>query len=91
MNDWVNYNLNVLKLVQEMYSVNESKDVEQYISKLDYILKKKRESTLSFNEKEKQYSDDYKFLLDSMPKEHAIYVRAVNARAWSGCNWKNVE
>ena len=91
MNDWVNYNLDVVKLVQEMYSIQESKDVQQYISKLDYILKKKRESTLSFNEKEQQYSDDYKFLLDLMPTEHRMYVRAVNAKAWAGCNWKNVE
>jgi hypothetical protein len=91
MNDWINYNLDIIKLVQEMYSINESKDVEHYISKLDYILKKKRESTLSFNEKEQQYSDDYKFLLDLMPIEHSMYVRAVNAKAWAGCNWKNVE
>lgn len=91
MNDWLTYNLDILKLVQEMYSLQDAKDVQEYLYKLYDIIKKKRESTLSFNEKEQQYSDDYKFLLDSMPKEHAMYVRAVNAKAWAGCNWKNVE
>jgi hypothetical protein len=91
MNEWKEYNNTIIKALQEMYSESEVNKVIEYINKMDEILKKRFESMLPFLDKEKQYSDDYKLLTDLMIEEHAKYVRAVNAKAWAGCNWKNVE